>query len=522
MSVFQLTGKVPGILSLIFIFVYQSCSSTPQNNDPSDGGGGGSEEEYVYEKIPYTDPDEKGDAILDFSRVGYKWGDLNVPDYPVVMTLEAPADGSDATEMIQEALDKMTQKGALLLKAGTWNISGTLNMTKSNVVLRGEGDATVLVATGKLVRPLIILGTTSQRQTVSGSSSRITDSYTPAGQMYVTVEDPSKYAVGDDVVIYRVPNQQWITDLKMDQIPPRADGGTVTQWQASGFSIYWERTVVRKSGSQIYLDNPVAMALDQTYDESQLIKYTYSDRITGSGIEDMTLVSEYASAFDENHAWTAIEIQTAIHCWVDNITSRYFGFGLVDMKAGSKNITVSNCTCLSPKSTIQGSRRYGFYFSGGQLCLVKNCKADSARHSFSSSAKVAGPNVFTRCTSTHALDDCGPHQRWCTGTLYDCVSTDYLFRVQDRSNLGSGHGWAGANQVMWNCTGKTLVCQSPWVSAKNYAIGCVGTKSEGAFTGRPDGVWESYGVPVTPESLYEQQFINRKATTGLAAPISCY
>ena len=38
-----------------------------------------------------------GDAVPDFSRVGYRCGDVPIPDHDVVNVLEAPSDGSDAT-----------------------------------------------------------------------------------------------------------------------------------------------------------------------------------------------------------------------------------------------------------------------------------------------------------------------------------------------------------------------------------------------------------------------------------------
>ena len=72
--------------------------------------------------------------------------------------------------------------------------------------------------------------------------------------------------------------------------------------------------------------------------------------------------------------------------------------------------------------------------------------------------------------------------------------------------MGSGHGWAGANYVAWNCEG-SLVCQQP-PTAQNFAIGQVGKKERGAFP-RPDGCWESPGQHVAPRSLYLQQLEDR-------------
>src|SRR5690348_4661370 len=70
-------------------------------------------------QLKYT-PDEKGNIIPDFSRVGYYQGDKAIPDLPVVTTIP-PSD--DAAQKIQSAIDALSVKtpdkngyrGAILL-----------------------------------------------------------------------------------------------------------------------------------------------------------------------------------------------------------------------------------------------------------------------------------------------------------------------------------------------------------------------------------------------------------------------
>ena len=116
---------------------------------------------------------------------------------------------------------------------------------------------------------------------------------------------------------------------------------------------------------------------------------------------------------------------------------------------------------------------------------------------------------------TEAYSGMGPHQRWATGVLYDNCRTDNSIEIQDRGNWGTGHGWAGANFVLWNCKGKDIVCQNPWVSAQNWSIGSIGLKSQGRLPGRLDGVWLSPGIHVMPKSLYRHQLEERKKVHGL-------
>lgn len=468
---------------------------------------------------------------IDFSRVGYMWGERQIPDYPVRVVLEAPADGADMTAAIQSALDNAEAPGAVLLKAGTYNVSGPLLILNNDVVLRGEGNETVIVATGKERRTLVTLGK-STKPVYSGRCA-ITEGFTPVGQMWVKVAEPSMFSVGDRVAVGCAVNDRWISDLRMDRIPQN-QRGSVKQWKSRQYKIRWERLVVRVQGDRIWLDNPIVMELDSKYMDSWL-EHVDMDRTTRSGIENIKLISAYDStvvvkqksgkykglvyAADEDHAWAAIDIKSAEHCWVRNVTTANFAYALVDIKRGAKNITVRECVSTHPVSQIIGSRRDAFHITGGELCLIERCKAEHDRHGLITGGKVPGPNVFLECEMINAYTDAGPHQRWATGVLYDGCVTDNLLAVQDRAGWGTGHGWAGVSFVFWNCHAATLICQNPWVNGKNWCIGCVGEKlpgrkySDGII--RPDGIWKSHGKPVKPESLYRYQLSKRKPSISL-------
>ena len=468
-----------------------------------------------------------GDTVPDFSRVGYRWGDKEIPEYKVVKTIEAPADGSDATELIQGAIDGMRKKGAILLKEGIYNISGTIHLNKSFVVLRGESKRTVINATGTEQRTLIMLGEKIKRVKENKRSS-ISAGYTPVGQMYVEVEQPEKFAIGDHVLVCYDINEQWIHDIKMDQIPMSSSGNT-KQWETSMFKFTWERVVTDIDDNKVYFDNPIVQGLDPKYGNAYIQTCT-TPRIYESGIENMTLTTDYDPSVtaartsgykkgqvyqsDENHAWTAIVAYGAEHSWIRNVDSRHFAFGLAHMHHLSKNITIEGCNCYSPKSVVRGSRRYAFHVSGGELHLFKDCTCEFDRHGFATGAKAAGPSVYLNCTLKDYEQDVGPHLKWATGFLYDNVVTDGPLAVQDGTNGGNGHGWRGANFYLWNCTAEYIVCQSPWASAKNYAVGCVGPHKRGMGykmnSDRPKGVWVSEGVHVDPQSLYLYQLEQRK------------
>ena len=464
---------------------------------------------------------------IDFSRVGYRWGEKALPDYPTRIVLTPPEDGSDATALIQEALDNVPAPGAVLLKEGRYSVSGRLLMDRDSVVLRGEGDGTVIFAEGTEKRILLCVGKTSKREV--GKGSLITDKFTPVGQMWVKVEDGSRFAQGDRVVICLRPNEKWIRDLKMDIIAQNK-AGSVKQWAASQYVLRWERLVTKVSGDKVWFDNPVVMELDYNYMEKATLEHVKWDRVQECGVEnirfesdkDLRVIEKKSSGVfkgleyccDEQHAWSAIEIKSAEHCWVRNVTAVYFGYSLVEIKQGAKNITIRDCVFKEPVSLITGARRYAFNISGGELCLVEKCRAEHDRHGFVTGARVPGPNVFTDCDMVNAYGDIGPHHRWSTGVLYDCCRTDGLLAVQDRAGYGTGHGWAGVSFVFWNCVAKEIICQNPWISGQNWCIGCTGEKLPGRRYKddlvRPDGEWVSHGKQVEPKSLYRSQLASRK------------
>lgn len=456
-------------------------------------------------------PDPKGDRIPDFSKVGYHKGEAGFPAVRVVKTLSPPAKG-DARELIQKAIDEVSQmpvdshgfRGAILLKKGTYRIPGTIHISVGGIVLRGEGaheQGTVVVASGAGQRSLLKIAGKGAALEIKGTSTAIADNYLPVGSFSFRVESAKGFHVGDAIVLFRPGTDQWIRDLKMDQIVERP--GT-KQWRGKDYDLRFERVITRIEGDKIWIDQPVVMAIDSHYSGGSI--YRMADgRIAEVGVEELLFQSDYASETDEDHGWYAIEFQNCENGWVRKVVSKYFGNGCVSMTGTSKYITVTDSKCLDAKSVITGGRRYSFNI-GGQMCLVMNCETTEGRHDFVTGARVCGPNVFYNCKASKTHADIGPHHRWCVGTLYDNVTTDGEINVQDRGNLGSGHGWAGANQVLWNCKVRRATVQSPWVSAKNWCIGLTGEKDPGRFKDRPDGEWEGLNQEgLSPVSLYMAQ-----------------
>lgn len=459
-------------------------------------------------------PDEKGNIIPDFSRVGYYSGDKTIPTIAVVKTVSSTGTENDEptiqaaiTEVSKLPLDKNGFRGAILLKKGTYKIPNNIRITTSGIVLRGEGDGTKLIATAKKQVALISVSGAGNISEVKGSRVTVTDAYVPTGAFSFTVSSSKNFSKGDKIIVFRPGTEQWIKDLKMDQIEDR--GGT-RQWQAKEYNLEFERIITKIEGNKIFIDNPMVMPLEAKYGGAEIYKYNFEGRIKHIGIENLYCQSEFEKDTSENHAWDAIAFNRIEHSWVQNVIAKHFGFSCVNLGALAKNISVLNSNCFDHKSVITGSRRYSFN-NNGQLNLFMNCATSDGRHDYVTGARTLGPNVFYNSTSAKTHADIGPHHRWSAGTLYDNIITDGEINIQDRGNWGSGHGWAGTTQIVWNCTVKRAAVQSPWVSGKNYCIGMKGEKYEGRLKGRPDAQWEGQNQgELQPSSLYMAQLNARK------------
>ena len=511
------------LFRLIAAFAFL-LSSAYSSDIPSTWISYGPDHRLVYET------DTLGNRIPDFSRCGYTGGETPLPIVPAKVTLK-PVDG-DAGKLIQDAIDTVSRlpadangfRGAVLLRRGSYSIDGEIRISSDGVVLRGEGDGpdgTRLMATGTKQRSLIIVGPRSKSDSMekkegspevpklAKSRRAITDAYVPVGATFLRVSNSDGLKIGDPVEVFRPSTGEWIHALGMDQIPQNA-AGTVEQWKPGSKNLTFGRKITAIDDKLITLDAPVCCALDQTYGGGELLTGVADDSIRRVGVENLSGDSEFSSPTDESHGWVLINLKAASDSWVRNVTSIHFGYSCVNVGKGSSHITVRDCTCLDPISIMTGGRRYSFAVDG-QFTLVLRCHTRNGRHDFVMHSLAAGPNAFVECSSEEAHSDSGPHHRWSVGVLYDNVSihgskkrdlSSGQLNIRNRSSSGTGHGWAGANQVLWNCDADSITVEQP-PTAQNWAIGCVATNLVG------NGYWESKNQPVLPRSLYRAQLEER-------------
>ncbi|MBT3604885.1 MAG: hypothetical protein HN521_17630 [Candidatus Latescibacteria bacterium] len=474
-------------------------------------------------RLIYT-PDEKGNIIPDFSHCGYMGGGVALPNVPVVATIDPSAEGDD-TERIQTIIDYVSNqdrdangfRGAILFKKGEYRIAETIRVESSGVVLRGEGNdenGTRFIATGKGKRPLLVFTGKGRPKEIDGTRQSITDDYVPVGTRSLDIENASDFAVGDPIIGYRPSTAKWISDLGMDRIKEKKG---LRQWAPGTYDFHFDRTITQIDGNRITIDAPIGNAIEREYGGGSIYKYEYPGRIEQVGIEHIRGISEFDNSIpdkrregefaDEDHGWDFVIMSRAKNVWARHITSVHFGYSCVTVGALAKWMTVEDSQCLDPVSQVTGGRRYSFPIHG-QLSLVQRCYTRRGRHDYVLHARVPGPNAFVDCVADNAFSDTGPHHRWAVCTLFENVIVKgNAINVQDRQNSGTGHGWAGAQKVLWNCEAESFIIQKPPTS-QNYCIGCIGEKKEGRHK-HESGHWESHGQKVTPRSLYLTQLEDR-------------
>src|ERR1039457_2964339 len=145
-------------------------------------------------------------AASDFSYAGYGGGGVAPP--AVAAAIAVRPSGGDDTLLLQGAIDHVAAlplradgfRGAVLLRAGRYQVGGRLQVRSSGVVLRGQGEATI-VAAGQGRRTLIEAGAAADPAT--GPAANIIDEAVPAGGRRLTLDNLGGLRAGDRVVITR-------------------------------------------------------------------------------------------------------------------------------------------------------------------------------------------------------------------------------------------------------------------------------------------------------------------------------
>lgn len=448
---------------------------------------------------------------IDFSTAGYAANEKPIPNVPVRVVV-APAKG-DETARIQGAIDHVAGlppdanglRGAVLLLKGRHEVFGSLRVTNSGVVLRGQGISdTTLVAVGLDRRTLIFVA--GQNDHKLGPAWPIADEVVPVGATRFHLQNAAGLKPGDTIRITRPSTKEWIVKLGATEFGGGEGGG----WKPGTRDIVWDRVVKSVEGDLVTMDAPLTTALEKEFGGGTVSTVVWPGCLTNVGIENLALEStvDAANPKDENHSWCAITMENTADAWVRQVSFKHFAGSAVALYETCRRITVQDCVSLAPVSEIGGYRRHTF-FTMGQQTLFLRCYAEQGRHDFSVGHCAAGPNAFVQCEAREALDDSGPMESWASGVLYDNVNIDgNALTLGYRPGNNAGIGWSAANSVLWNCSASVIRCWNP-PGATNWSFG-----SWGSFEG--DGVWRSSNDFTKPDSLFAAQMKDRLGEAAAA------
>ncbi|KAI8064641.1 hypothetical protein BC940DRAFT_305574 [Gongronella butleri] len=527
---------------------FSNVSFPAYSNWQQPTAGGGALSKLIYPdphtgRLVYQPYNPGNDKIIDFSTVGYQDGRVALPVVEAIPELTTfvvhptPAASGGDSAAIQQALDEVGQlpmrkdgfRGVVQLARGVYRLEKCLEITTSGTILQGTPDGgTVLEHEGTGRHLLRIVG---QANVLAKKRAPIADEQIPVGATELHVKHAAKrYKAGDQVVVAVQFNATWVSDIGMDVIHPKGDTTKNNGWRPGKFEHL--RTILTVQGDKVTLNSPLTTRLEQRYGGGYVEIYT-SHRVHHVGIEHLTFidrrnanktkeqimqqeknkVKDYrfaAELFDQ----VLIDMDHADNCWIRQVTSVWWR-NFIRLGVNTLNITLQQCRHTFPPASAGSSQpvtplvgQFAFEISGQQI-LVEQCHAEFSFHAFSYKGRIPGPNVIFQCQSVGKLGDVGPHMKWSSGQLYDGCNFEGQLIIQDRFDAGSGHGWSGANSVVWNTVAHSgMVIQQPPL-AQNFQIGSTSTRSKA----RKDHPWaweESPNCKVHPPSLFLAQRADRQ------------
>jgi len=460
-----------------------------------------------------------GDRISDFSYAGYGGGGVTLPIVPVVK--EVAPSGTDDSGTIQAAIDAVAAlplaegfRGAILLKPGTFHCAQPLTISEDGIVLRGSGvhkEGTVIEMTGAPHVCATIAGSRLRfGKEEPGSSFPIVDAYVPSGAFAVSVKDAKGLAVGDAIRIQRPVTEKWLHFMGMDTL---VRNGKPQTWIKRDSLITVERTIQAIDGNRITLDVPLADAIDTRFltpAAATVVRTTAPHRLGHCGVESLRIVSPPPSGTLTTKNNVAASLDNCQDCWIKDV-AMHDTLGNVNVGSGARRVTLDHIDAVHTATVAKGAGYPADFSIRGSQVLINRCSSSGDGSFYVATLDAAATlNVALNC-NFRGTGSIQPHMRWSTALLVDsCNLPDGRIEFINRKTAGSGHGWAMAWGVAWNCTARDYLVEQP-PGAMNWSIGCTGEINKDSAK----NCFTSHGSPVLPQSLYLAQLRERLGASAL-------
>lgn len=328
-----------------------------------------------------------GDIIPPERRITWT-GNVGVPGgipnrTTICGTASASAYGNDSTDArshIQGLIDSCPSGQVVYLPAGTYRISGQLNINKG-IVLRGAGPGnTILRYTGSSGY-LVSIGSGGV-----GSGVNITSGYTK-GSTTLVLSSASGKDVGDLI---------WIDQLNDGDLVTNQGLGGTCSWcgRLSGTrSMAQISLITAKSGDTVTIDPPMQFTYSSSLDPEAA---EISSVTTNAGVEDLKVFNDPGTSSMNIRMWGAK------YSWIKNIESERPHTGgssscfHMQMGYGFRNEVRDS---YFHGNTQTGSNSYVIQMVyGSSYCLLENNIFDEAKAyiyaGWGSSSMVAGYNYI--------------------------------------------------------------------------------------------------------------------------------
>jgi len=422
------------------------------------------------------------DSLPDFSYAGYRSGNMPIPWIDQITKTLSPTNAEDdRTHELQAAIDSLAGKpGVIQFEAGTYLLSNKDSIRlPSSVVLRGQPTipSTTVIRVSGPPRNLFEIGNPHASGALRPEEgvSQIIQSYVGVGAKSVEVENASQFKIGQSIVVHRLVTESWVADMDMDKLV-RNDKHEV--WLAPNTSVNQEREITAINGNRIMWEIPLTDSVNVSSSDNtaSLVAYQAPIRVQEVGIENMVVIQVPDSSSLEVGKPTILPIRIggAEDCWIRNVQVTGF-VEFTYLTQSSRRITLSDFVVTRDVPTSNGGTGalpLDITMAGSQALLLRGTtigNQDTASYIVSTGRLAAGPNVVSGYVATgstqHMIE---PHQRWSTGFLVENSHVGQI-NLKNRGIMGSGHGWAIGNGVIWNCSATKMTVQDPPMS-RNFKV----------------------------------------------------
>jgi hypothetical protein len=496
--------------------------------------------------------DEEGRFLHDFSYAGYRAGEQepgsNIPSFlvDVVADFEADATGeSDATAAVQGAIDAVAQAGGgvVFFPPGLYRLDGTLSVTHSSVVLRGESSAESRLYFTKSEG----MGYQGHIRFVGNLSSDLEIPLAEDGEsrsFQVHVEDASALSIGEDIAIGWVITPGFVAAHGME--------GTWQAFNDTWQPFFWREVVgVDTSGNPHVVTVDVPLRYPARVSDMASIR-RYTGYLEECGVESLG----FANAVEWSAAWAQMQVHVLeMHgvkdAWIRDVVSfpspvapgSGFGVGAHLQNGGlmvksSKRVTIADSHLAEAQNIGGGGCGYLFEVRQSNEVLFRDCSGSNARHNF---IQNWGFGV-TGCVWLRVLSQGGVggisetfpgglsadsefHHSLATANLIDSSVFHDGWSMVNRDNWSSGAGHTGTENAVWNVGGNGRVrsYQFGWGfvigSDETIEVKTTSTSKESWGTA-PNDFTEGLGQGdlLVPQSLFQDQLERRLEAAAQGTP----